>query len=347
MRRSYVEALREEIRSRRGEAAGGRLQTIYMGGGTPSLLSGEELHAIFETIRECYTCEPGIETTIEANPDDVTPQWADDCLQAGINRVSLGVQTFDDELLRRLSRRHTAEQARRAVRLLEQKGFGNLSIDLIYGLPGQSRARWRDDLSEAFSLPVRHVSAYALSYEPGTAFFEQRRCGKVAECDEETSAAMYADLLDAADRAGFRRYEISNFARPAWESRHNSSYWAGIPYIGCGPSAHSYDGTCRRWNLSNLEGYVAQPGHPPYEAEKLTIHERYDEYVLTRLRMPEGVETDQIAQAFGPLFEAHFHAGASRYLRNGMLQSEGTRVFLGRSGLFVSDMIMSDLMWPD
>lgn len=348
VRRRYVAALCAEIEARRDETAGSRLHTIYIGGGTPSQLTIDELAQIVDAVRACHDTATVAETTIEANPDDVTPRWAVAVRRLGFDRVSLGVQTFDDDLLRFLSRRHTAAQACSAVATLREAGFTNLSIDLMYGLPGQTAESWRRDLTTALSLPVAHLSAYSLMFESGTRLTAMRDKGLVSEADEELSLAMFRALEEEAERAGFEHYEISNFARPGRRSLHNASYWDGTPYVGFGPAAHSFDGARRRWNTSDVAAYAAWPGHPPCATEQLTLHDRYDEYVMTRLRTCDGLCPDEIERRFGSAFSLHFRRAAAPHLQAGRLvPAAAGSLRLSREALFVSDAVMSDLMWPD
>lgn len=348
VRRLYVTALCAEIGARRTETAGSTLHTIYIGGGTPSQLTTDELAQIVDAVRSCHDTTTVAETTIEANPDDVTPRWAEAVRSLGFDRVSLGVQTFDDRLLHFLSRRHTAQQARDAVTTLHAAGFTNLSIDLIYGLPGQTAESWRQDLATAFSLPIEHLSAYSLMFESGTRLTDMRDKGLVSEADEELSLNMFRALEEAAEEAGFEHYEISNFARPGRRSLHNTSYWDGTPYVGFGPAAHSFDGTSRRWNASDVAAYAARPGEPPHETELLTLHDRYDEYVMTRLRTSDGLLPAEIKRRFGSAFADHFRQTAAPHMQAGRLVPvAGGGLRLSREALFVSDAVMSDLMWPD
>ena len=348
VRRQYVAALCAEMEARREETAGSRLRTLYIGGGTPSQLAADELAQIVEAIGACHDTSALAEATIEANPDDVTPAWAAAVRRLGFDRVSLGVQTFDDGLLALLGRRHTAAGARAAVATLREAGFANLSVDLMYGLPGQTAEGWRRDLLAALALPVAHLSAYALTFENGTRLTTLRDRGLLAEADEELSLAMFRILEEETERAGFEHYELSNFARPGRRSLHNASYWDGTPYVGFGPAAHSFDGARRRWNTSDVAAYVRRPGHPPCETERLTLHERYDEYIMTRLRTRDGLSPGEIEQRFGPAFARHFSRASTPHLGAGRLvPAAGGRLRLSREALFVSDAVMSDLMWPD
>lgn len=339
-RNRYVEALQREICARRDELRV-RARSIYIGGGTPSLLSGSQLRDIFETLQANFALEPQAEVTVEANPEDVTAEWLDALRDTPVNRLSMGVQTFDDNLLRFLRRRHDARRAVTSVEQCHRAGFDNLSIDLMYGLPGQDMAAWQRDVTQAFSLGVTHLSAYALMFEDGTALDALRKKGDVREADEELGLAMYSWLQDEAARRGWEHYEISNFCRPGFYSRHNKSYWQGLPYLGFGPGAHSYDGErVRRWNLADLKKYVLEAGKPPYESETLSDDEIYNEYVMTRLRMPEGVDLTALSEENCAYFlrMAQPHVDANRLTIN------KNHASISRCGLFVSNDIICDLM---
>ncbi len=344
VRRRFTEALCRELEARAAYLPPGEVGSVYVGGGTPSQLSQEELARIMRCVRGNYHLSADAELTFEANPDDVTPQMAEGLKELGFNRVSLGVQTFDDNLLQVLQRRHTAGQARQAVATLTATGITNLSIDLIYGLPLQSVADFKRDLEQAFELPVKHLSAYALSVEKGTALSRKVASGELVPADEDTCAAEYEALACAAEKAGFEHYEISNFGLPGFHSRHNSGYWDGTPYLGCGPGAHSFDGTARRYNLPDLAAYLGSPDNPPHETERLTREERFDELVFTSLRTARGLSLKQMECTYGHAWlDALMHA-ARPHLEAGRLETAGSRLRLTRAGIFVSDGIMSDLM---
>lgn len=336
---AYARALTKELLARKDEA--GTLQTIYWGGGTPSQLGEAHIERIFDMLRQAFRIAPGAEVTFECNPDDVTPGLAALLRRVGVNRVSLGVQTFDDNLLRRIRRRHSARTAREAVGLLAERTTDDLSIDLIYGLPGQSLERFRADVREALALPVCHISAYALAIEPGTHFHALLRRGDIRETDEETSRRMYECLMDETRDAGFEHYEISNFARPGRRSRHNMAYWSGDAYLGAGPAAHSYDGAFRRReNAPDLAAYCRQAPHVPFRIETLTASQRYDETVMTRLRTADGLDL----QGLAPAEQAYLLREARSHLQAGNLLLDGDVLRLSRNGIFVSDGIMADLM---
>lgn len=342
----YVEVVLRELRCRRGYLRGQAVDTIYFGGGTPSQLPVDDVRRVIDEIYIIYNKDGHVpsEVTIEANPDDVTPEWLQSIRAAGVNRLSIGVQTFDDERLRFICRRHTSLQAVRAVRMAQEAGFDNISIDLMFGFPGQTLSQWREDLSRAFSLGVQHLSAYSLMYEEGTPLAHMLDAGQVAEIDEELSLAMFEALVDAAASAGFCHYEISNFALPGRESRHNSSYWHGVPYLGVGAGAHSYSGEQRCYNPCSLSEYLS--GCNSVE-EHLTELERYDEYVFTRLRTAEGLSLAEVRQMFGEAALRRLLSDAARHIDRGRLVREGDSLRLSREGIFVSNDIMSDLMVAD
>lgn len=338
---SYVRVLKQEMSARKGELDGTTLTTIYLGGGTPSQLQPSLLHEIFRAIAETFSLEHLKEVTIEANPDDVTPQWVEALHETPINRISMGLQSFNDEMLCLLRRRHTSQQALDAVTLCRKEGFSNLSLDLIYGLPRQTLTQWKEDVDTLLSLATPHVSAYALSIEEGTELWQMVERGEIVETDEELQGQMYEYLMDATARAGMEHYEISNFALLGYRSRHNSSYWQGTPYLGLGPGAHSYDGKCmRRANLPSLTKYVAaEGGEVPHEVEHLTPEECYNELVMTRLRTADGLKLS----ALNNTQRDYCLRQATPYLRTGQLTLSGDVLRLHRSGIFISNSIISQL----
>lgn len=338
----YVDALLAELRMRRDELFLARVHSIYIGGGTPSQLPARALSGILNEVCRLYPVDSDAEVTVEANPDDVTPEWLAALSHTPVNRLSMGVQSFDDALLRLIRRRHTAQQAVRAVEQAARHGISNVSIDLIYGLPTQTMEQWQADVRQALALDVQHLSAYSLSYEEGTPLWRMLEQGRIEEADEELSLCMYEHLIDSTRAAGFTHYEISNFCRPGRHSQHNSAYWHGVPYLGFGPGAHSYDGMrTRRWNLSDLKGYVQAAGSmPPHQSEVLTDDELYDETVMTRLRTSEGLSLDLLTAAY----RAYCMAQAEPHLRAGRLEQAGSTIRLTRQGIFTSNDIISDLM---
>ena len=339
-RQRYVDAVCREMDLR--PLCEGRADTVYVGGGTPSQLTPRQLEQLFAYINNVYDVNPDAEVTIECNPDDVTPSLAALLRRLPVNRVSMGVQTFDDARLQFLHRRHTSLQAREAVRLLREAGIANISIDLIYAFPGESLAQWHDDVLQALQLDVEHISAYALSYEEGTPLERMLREGRVNETDEELQRQMYYDLKDLLEAAGYEHYEISNFARQGFRSRHNSNYWNHTPYIGLGAGAHSFDGRRRQWNVAHLDQYIQTigEGRLPAEGEEIDAVTYYNETVMTALRTCEGIDLSALTDS-----QRQSCLGqAKRYMEGGLLAIKENRLVLTREGLFVSDMVMSDLM---
>ena len=271
---AYVHALCQELNIRKDYLEGEDIETIYLGGGTPSQLTQEELEEIFSTLYNIYKVKEDAEITLEANPDDLTPEYVAMLRQLPINRISMGIQTFQEETLKLLHRRHTAKQAIEAFERCREAGFQNISIDLMYGLPGETLDTWKQDLQQAIALHPEHISAYHLIYEEDTALWKLREQHQVEEADEDLSLTLFTTLIDELTGAGYQHYEISNFCLPGLHSRHNSSYWTGKKYLGCGPSAHSFNGTSRQWNVASLSAYIdgIQQGKPDYEIEELDLY---------------------------------------------------------------------------
>ena len=340
-KRSYVDSLKREMQLRREEIDVTRVPSLYIGGGTPSQLPSTLLQEVFRAIQENFTLAKDAEVTIEANPDDVTPEWLAALSQTPVNRISMGVQTFSDSLLCFLNRRHTSHQAIEAVQRCQDAGYSNISLDLIYGLPGQTFEDWCRDVKLLLSLDVPHLSAYALSYEEGTALSKMLQEGKVDEASDELSWQMYEYLMNETAAAGMEHYEISNFAKPGMHSRHNSSYWDGSPYLGLGPGAHSYDGGCvRRSNDTSLKDYVCSTADVPHQKEVLTPEEQYDELVMTRLRTASGLPLSLLT----PEQRSYCMEMAEPHIHSGNLVQDGLVLRLSRKGIFISNSIISDLM---
>ena len=348
LRQRYVDAVCREMELR-GERRD--IQTIYLGGGTPSQLTADQLRQLFIYINKVYKFPPpsggvggGVEVTIECNPDDITPEYAEALSQLPVNRVSMGAQTFDDQRLHFLHRRHTANQVQQAVSRLREAGICNISIDLMYGFPGETLSQWERDIDSALSLDVEHLSAYCLSIEEGTPLYKlHKRDGSFCViCDEETERQMYYLLIDRLTAAGYEHYEISNFAKLGFRSRHNSSYWTDVPYIGLGAAAHSYDGQQRRWNIDDINVYIKgiENSEPAYDYELIDDTTRYNDRVMLALRTCEGLDL----QSLTPADRDYLLSLADRYIADGLLSNDGRRLRLTRNGLFVSDMVISDLM---
>lgn len=338
---AYVDALCREMRYRRDEAGNQSINTLYIGGGTPSQLPPVLMCRLVEEVERVFGLAADAEITVEANPDDVTPEWLNAIRSTPVNRISMGLQTFHDPLLRFLRRRHTASQALEAVARCRQAGFHNISVDLIFGLPGQTLDMWKADVEQALQLQVPHLSAYALQYEEGTRLWSLREQGRVEEASEELSVEMFTVLSRMARQAGMEHYEISNFALPGMRSRHNSSYWTQLPYLGFGPGAHSYDGDCvRRWNEHGLRAYVEAVGDVPHGEEHLTPVQKYNEKVMTRLRTCEGLSLEILS----PSERDYCLNAAQAYLRTGKMVCRGQSLCLDEHAFFISDAIICDLM---
>ena len=344
---AYVHALCRELETRKDYLEGEDIETIYLGGGTPSQLLREELEKIFNHIYKVYPVKEDAEITLEANPDDLTPKYVAMLRQLPINRISMGIQTFQEETLKLLHRRHTAVQAIEAFRRCREAGFQNISIDLMYGLPGETLDTWRADLQQAIDLRPEHISAYHLIYEEGTALWKLREQHQVEEADEDLSVSLFSTLIEQLSEAGYQHYEISNFCLPGLHSRHNSSYWTGKKYLGCGPSAHSFNGVSRQWNVASLESYMkgVEEGELDVEVEELDLYTRYNDFVLTSIRTAWGMPLSKLRSDFGEELYRYCMRMAKPHLEQGVLEIGEDVLRLTRKGIFVSDGIMSDLMW--
>ena len=344
---AYVHALCQELNMRKDYLEGEDIETIYLGGGTPSQLSQEELEEIFSTIYNIYKVKENAEITLEANPDDLTSEYVAMLRQLPINRISMGIQTFQEETLKLLHRRHTAKQAIEAFQRCREAGFQNISIDLMYGLPGETLDTWKQDLQQAISLHPEHISAYHLIYEEDTILWKLREQHQVEEADEDLSLTLFTTLIDELTEAGYQHYEISNFCLPGIHSRHNSSYWTGKKYLGCGPSAHSFNDTSRQWNVASLSAYIdgIHQGTPDFEIEELDLYTRYNDFVLTSIRTCWGMPLSQLRNIYGEKLYNYCLRMAKPHLEQGLLEICRETLKLTRKGIFVSDGIMSDLMW--
>ena len=346
---TYVQALSKELELRKDYLDGEIIDTIYFGGGTPSQLEEKDFIQLFETIYKIYTINPKAEITIEANPDDLTPQYIAMLRTLPFNRLSMGIQTFKEDTLRLLHRRHTAAQAQQAYQHCREAGFQNISIDLMYGLPGETLEDWQKDLQTALQMRPEHISAYHLIYEEGTPLWNLKEAHQVEETDEDLSVSLFKELIHTLKSNGYEHYEISNFCRPGFHSRHNSSYWTGKKYLGCGPSAHSYDGTSRQWNVASLPQYIQgiQEGTPYQEKEELDLYTRYNDFIITRLRTAYGIPTHILKETFGETLFDYCMRMASPHLKQGFLTLDNHVMKLTEKGIFISDGIMSDLLWVD
>lgn len=338
-------ALKRELELRR-EELDARVRTIYLGGGTPSLLTPMEAEDLFSHIYGLFEVDPLAEITLEANPDDLDRRTIGEWAKTPVNRLSIGIQSFHERDLRFMNRAHDRQQALDS--LTEAfKHFENISIDLIYGIPGMSIEQWKENLRQTFEYPVRHISSYALTVEPRTALHHQIRTGKCAAPGEEDARLHFEILMEEADKQGFLHYEVSNFAKQGYLSRHNTSYWQGEPYLGIGPSAHSYSGDRRSWNISNNVKYIKAlgKGDIDLEEEVLTREDRMNEMIMTRLRTMWGMSLQEFEARFGKDNGRRLRTRASRFVEAGLLELNEDRLLATRKGFFLIDGMASDLFF--
>jgi len=338
--------LKKELESRASEMASDKINTIYLGGGTPSVLLIDELKDLINTIHQNYQVSPEAEVTMEANPDDLSQAKLSAIRQIGFNRLSMGIQSFIESDLKLMNRRHGVMQAIQSVKWAKKAGFSNISIDLIYGLPNQNLEEWERNVRIAVELDVQHISAYNLTYHEGTVFYEQLKKGILNELPDELSLQQFELLIRILKEAGFEHYEISNFCKPGLYSQHNSSYWKSRKYLGIGPSAHSYDLQSRSWNVSSISKYLhgLENDEPYSETEILTEQDRYNDYIITGIRTIWGVSEDFVQSEFSSKYFAHFQKSREKYLQSGHLSCTSGKVSLSTEGLFISDQITTDFM---
>ena len=342
----FVRALIREASLRSSYLEGETVETIYFGGGTPSLLEPATAAAIINDLRKIFPFSGDPEITFEVNPDDVYEGLFIDLKKAGINRISLGVQSWDDKRLRYLGRRHDAAQSARALDMVFREGIKNVSVDIIYGVPGMTTADLKADLEKTFAFPVTHLSAYHLTVEEGTRFGRMKKEGKLKETDEETSASMFSLLGKVCREHGFIHYEISNFAKEGYISRHNSSYWKQVPYLGLGPSAHSFDGRSRQWNVADVRKYVKaiSSGEIPCEREELDRITVFNEYVMTSLRTMWGIDLTHVEEFYDKELHDYLVNLSGKYIRYGLMKREKNTLVLTDQGRMISDNIIAELL---
>lgn len=345
LRKKYINAVCREMELRKNYIRE-PFSTIYLGGGTPSLLDEAELTKLFLYINNVYDVDRNAEITMECNPDDITPKFTNMLSRLPINRVSMGAQTFADSRLRLLHRRHNSDEVKHAVKLLREAGIKNISIDLMFGFPDESLSQWKEDISAALALNVEHISAYSLMYEENTPLWKMLDTGKVKEIDEELSLTMFKELVCQLTDAGYEHYEISNFARPGYRSRHNSSYWHQVPYIGLGAAAHSFDLNSRQWNVADLKLYIEEinNGIIPMEREELDNDTTFNDIITTALRTSDGIDLNALETSLGKRYRNTLISTACKHIEQGLLEIRHDRLRLTAEGIFISDMVMSDLM---
>ena len=349
LRSDYIDALLLEMQTEAAFLSAGKpsLRTIYFGGGTPSMLSEAEFERLFEGIRNHFDLSLCEEITLEANPDDLTADAIQALRRLPFNRISIGIQSLNDAELRAIHRRHTAAQALEAVHACAAASFQNISVDLMYGLPEQTVEQFEESLRQVLNLPIQHISSYALSWEEGSVLYAKRMKGLLKEADDAFLETCYHLLASRLTEKGFERYELSNFAKPGFVSKHNSSYWDGRWYLGLGPSAHSYNGVERRMNVASTKRYIQslRNGKPDREVEPLDHYTRYNDYIMTRLRTMAGFDVREMEADFGVRLRYYCMQQAKKSLRSGLLLYENFRLRLSDKALFVSDSVLSDLIW--
>ncbi|WP_405199799.1 radical SAM family heme chaperone HemW [Christiangramia sp. LLG6405-1] len=342
-----VEMLGRELKLRKNEIPG-PIQTIYFGGGTPSLLSSEELESIFLSINQNFEVSNSAEITLEANPDDLSEDVLRMLNDSPVNRLSIGVQSFFEADLKLMNRAHNATEALESLKLAKRY-FDNISIDLIYGIPGQSDEQWIENLEIALELDIPHVSSYALTVEPKTALETFIKKGKIQPVTDEKFRKHFDILVRKLTNYGFEHYEFSNYGKPGFHSENNMAYWLGKPYLGIGPSAHSYDGKTRSWNVANNSLYISALAENkiPQQQEVLSLTDSYNEYIMTRLRTKYGVNSEDIHRNFGKLYEQHFIKEAQIFLENGHMEKRDSEFHISEKGKFLSDGIAAELFYLD
>jgi oxygen-independent coproporphyrinogen III oxidase len=337
-------AMHKEIELQRNYLQGQKVETIYFGGGTPSLLEADEIKSLLESLHRVHEIVSDAEITLEANPDDLTLNKIKSLAGTGINRLSIGIQSFRDQDLKWMNRAHTAREADYSVKAAQDHGFENITIDLIYSIPGMKMNDWKQNLQTAFALNVQHISAYGLTIEPKTYFGIQHKRGKLQEAGQEESSEQFMVMLQEMNENGFEQYEVSNFCKQGYESKHNSAYWKGAWYVGLGPSAHSYNGHSRQWNVANNTVYLQQmmSNTPTVQKEELTWQMKLNEYLMTGLRTKWGIDTKKIHSEFSFDFEKEYADEIGTLLHEGKMHRTENVLRLTPEGLLKADLIASD-----
>jgi oxygen-independent coproporphyrinogen III oxidase len=339
-----VASLHREIEMRSDYLEGQTIQTIYFGGGTPSMLSSDEIKSLLDKIHQHFNVVSNPEVTLEANPDDLDRKKVNELRSTSVNRLSIGIQSFRDEDLKMMNRAHESQQADYSVKLAQDSGFENITIDLIYSIPGLSDSDWKINVAKAIDLHVQHISAYSLTFEPKTYFGHLEKTKKLLPVEQEVTSSHFQILTESLALAGFEHYEVSNFCKPGMESKHNTSYWKGAWYLGLGPSAHSFNGKSRQWNVANNPLYVQAltEGKLNFQSEEIDDRTRLNEYLMTGLRTKWGVDTGRIQQEFGFDFLKNYEEEIGDYAKKGWLKSESNQITLTSEGFLLADKIASD-----
>lgn len=325
------------------------VETLYFGGGTPSLLSNDELNVITEQLHRHFSITKNAEFTLEANPDDISNEKLSGWKQTGVNRLSIGIQSLFEEDLQWMNRSHTAAHAKKVIEQSRDAGFEHFTVDLIYGTPGLTDDKWKQNLDWVVQQNITHLSCYALTVEEKTPLEKQIRQHKKENTNAEQQSRQFIQLMDYAEQAGFEHYEISNFAKPGHRSKHNSSYWEGVHYLGLGPSAHSFNGNSRQWNVSNNQQYIQllQQNNIPFEKEELTSTQKLNEYIMTSLRLMEGCDLNKVKKAFGSEQADQLKKEALSFILKDWLKEENDHLILTREGKLFADRIASDLFFEE
>ncbi len=344
---NFVNAICMEIKQQSEYLDGEKIQTIYFGGGTPSMLSSNHVEKILEEIYKYFPVEQNNEITLEANPDDLNEKYLKSIFTIGVNRLSVGIQSFNDLDLQLMRRKHTVNQAINSITEAQKVGFKNISIDLIYGLPDFTLKKWEENIDQAIKLNIQHISAYHLTIEPNTLFQKLQKNQKLNLPNEKESLEQFQLLVEKTKENGFLHYEISNFAKDGSISLHNTNYWMNIKYLGLGPSAHSYNLTSRQWNISNLRAYLDSitKGKIPFEVEILEEKEKYNDYMITSLRTMWGLDTEKLEKVFDKKYLRYFLSKTENLIKENLLKKTGNNFILTEKGIFISDNIIGSFFY--
>jgi len=343
LRDDYIRALHREI-VLRNEELSAEVTTIYFGGGTPSLLNADEISSILYSLSKHFAISDNLEVTLEANPDDLNEKKLKELFSAGVNRLSIGIQSLNDSSLKWMNRAHNASEARACINQASEVGFRNISVDLIYGIPQLTLVEWENELKEVFSYDIQHVSAYCLTVEPNTALGHRVKKGKEKPVDEDAANNQFQLLIELADKNDLEQYEVSNFGKTGFYSQHNTSYWKGIPYLGLGPSAHSYYRGKRSWNIANNVCYIKslKNGELPLTTEVLSREDQINEYIMTGLRTSWGIDLERLKRDYNYDIQRAYTGQLQELLGKDLARMNGNRLILTRAGLFMADGIASD-----
>jgi oxygen-independent coproporphyrinogen-3 oxidase len=346
MKTDCIGAIIKEISLRKDYLRNESVSTIYLGGGTPSILSLNEIETIINQIYKNFSVEADSEITIEANPDDIDIEYLSGLRKLNVNRISLGIQSWRDADLKLMNRRHNSKQAEQALKNVIKSGFENISIDLIYGLPRTTIKDWKSNLDTTFMYDIQHLSAYHLTIEEGTRFKKMLEKGTISEKGEDESAALFSFLIEKSNEAGFIHYEISNFGKPGYFSIHNSNYWKQVNYIGVGPSAHSFNGYSRQWNIKSVKKYInlVNKGKTFFEKEELDARTKFNEYIMTSLRTMWGIDLNYVEKAFEKEGYDYIVNLSGKFKEYGLMKCENQHLILTNQGKMISDNIIAEFM---